>query len=57
MSAPKENLDRRAFLTKSAALLAGGAAFASTALSYDKILGANDRIALSPRLIQDRGVA
>src|SRR5277367_6294694 len=40
-------LDRRKFLTNSATLLAGGAAFARTALSYDKILGANDRISLA----------
>ena len=42
----ERTIDRRKFLTKSAALLAGGATFASTALSYDKILGANDRISL-----------
>jgi hypothetical protein len=46
MSDPEQSIDRRKFLTKSAALLAGGAAFASTALSYDRILGANDRISL-----------
>ena len=46
MSDPEQTIDRRKFLTKSAALLAGGAAFASTALSYDRILGANDRISL-----------
>lgn len=42
MSDPEETIDRRKFLTKSAALLAGGAALARTAPSYDKILGAND---------------
>ena len=46
MSDPEQSIDRRTFLTKSAALVAGGAAFASTALSYDRILGANDRISL-----------
>jgi predicted dehydrogenase len=46
MSDPKSTMDRKAFLTKSAALLAGGAASASTALSYGKIAGANDRISL-----------
>jgi predicted dehydrogenase len=46
MSDPQETIDRRKFLTQSAALLAGSAAFAKTALSYDKILGANDRISL-----------
>ena len=38
-------MDRRTFLAKSA-VIAGGAAFASTALSYGNILGANDRISL-----------
>jgi predicted dehydrogenase len=46
MSDPGQTINRRKFLTKSATLFAGGAAFASTALSYDKILGANDRISL-----------
>jgi len=46
MSDPEQSIDRRKFLTKSAVLLAGGAAFTSTALSYDRILGANDRISL-----------
>jgi predicted dehydrogenase len=39
--------DRRKFLARSAGLLAGGAALARTALSYDRILGANDRISLA----------
>ncbi len=39
-------ISRRSFLTKSAALTAGGAGFAKTALSYDRILGANDRISI-----------
>jgi predicted dehydrogenase len=46
MSDPDGTIDRRAFLGKSAALTVGGAAFASTALSYDRIAGANDRISL-----------
>jgi predicted dehydrogenase len=46
MSDPKSRMDRKTFLTKSAALLAGGAAAASTALSYSRITGANDRISL-----------
>jgi predicted dehydrogenase len=46
MSDPKSRMDRKTFLTKSAALLAGGAAAATTALSYSKIAGANDRISL-----------
>jgi predicted dehydrogenase len=46
MSDPEGVMDRKTFLTKSASLLAGGAAFARTALSYRKIAGANDRISL-----------
>ncbi len=46
MSGPEKSIDRRKFLTRSTALLAGGAAFARTALSYAKILGANDRISV-----------
>jgi predicted dehydrogenase len=46
MSDPKKTIGRRTFLTKSAALLAGGVTLAKTALSYDRILGANDRIAV-----------
>jgi predicted dehydrogenase len=40
------SINRRAFLTKSAALVAAGAAFSNTAISYGRILGANDRISL-----------
>jgi predicted dehydrogenase len=39
-------MDRRTFLTKSAAAMAGGAALTSGALSYGQILGSNDRISL-----------
>lgn len=39
-------IDRRGFLTGSAALV-GGAAIAPTALSYSRILGANERISLA----------
>ncbi len=46
MSDADGTMNRKTFLTKSAALLAGGAACASTALSYGKIAGANDRISL-----------
>src|SRR5450432_2494225 len=46
MSDPQETIDRRKFLTTSATLIAGSAAFGRTALSYDRILGANDRISL-----------
>ncbi len=40
-------IDRRKFLAQSAALLAAGAALPSTALSYGRIVGANDRISLA----------
>jgi len=46
MSQNDARMDRRGFLNKSATVLAAGAAFSSTALSYDRILGANDRISL-----------
>src|SRR5258705_10317675 len=46
MNDSERAIDRRNFLGKSAALTVGGAAFATTALSYDRIAGANDRISL-----------
>jgi predicted dehydrogenase len=46
MSDPEGTMDRKKFLARSATLLAGGAAFASSALSYSKIVGANERISL-----------
>ena len=54
MSEPSEKMDRRSFL-KSATMVAGGAAFASTALSYKNIAGANDRISLAHIGIGSRG--
>jgi predicted dehydrogenase len=45
VSDSKEPIDRRKFLTKSA-LVAAGAAFSGTALSYSRVVGANDRISL-----------
>jgi len=47
MTQLKEIIARREFLAKSATLVAAGAALPSTALSYGRILGANDRIALA----------
>src|ERR1700724_153801 len=47
MNDPDRTMDRKTFLAKSAALVAGGAALASSALSYGRIPGANDRIALA----------
>src|ERR1700746_411134 len=46
MSNSEFNIDRRKFISKSAAVVAGGTALAKTALSYGRILGANDRISL-----------
>ena len=55
MSAPEAKMNRRAFLNKSATVIAGGAAFSSAALSYDRILGANDRLSLAHIGIGSRG--
>ena len=46
MSQPENTMDRKAFLSKSVALL-GGAALTNTALSYSRIVGANERISLA----------
>jgi predicted dehydrogenase len=46
VSETDRSINRRTFLTKSAALVAAGAAFSSTASSYGRIAGANDRISL-----------
>ena len=54
MSHPRNELDRRAFLGKSARLTAG-AALTSTALSRARILGANDRISLGHIGVGSRG--
>lgn len=45
MNGSEKSIGRRSFLTKSA-LAAGGMSLATSALSYGRILGANDRIAL-----------
>jgi predicted dehydrogenase len=55
MSKPAIEMDRRTFLNKTATVIAGGAAFGSSALSYRRILGANDRISLGHIGIGDRG--
>ena len=46
MQKSESRIDRRGFLTGSAALI-GGAALAPTASSYSRILGANERISLA----------
>lgn len=48
-------LNRRAFLGKSAAVLAGSAVLPRTALSYERIVGSNDRISLGHIGIGSRG--
>lgn len=55
MSDLQKGIGRRSFLTKSAALTAGGISLASTALSYGRIVGANDRISLGHVGIGSRG--
>jgi len=49
-----KKIDRRSFLNTAAGVVAGSA-FASTALSYDRIVGANDRIALGHIGLGNRG--
>src|SRR3984957_15527625 len=55
MSDPSQPMNRRAFVSKSAAIIAGGAILPRTALSYENILGANDRISLGHIGIGSRG--
>ena len=55
MSQNDARMDRREFLNKSATVLAAGAAFSSTASSYGRILGANDRISLGHIGFGNRG--
>src|SRR5512147_637222 len=54
MSDPTRRVDRRTFLGHSARL-GGGVALASTALSYSRIVGANDRISLGHIGVGRRG--
>ncbi len=55
MSDAESKLNRREFLQNSAMAAAGGAALGTTALSYTRILGANDRISLGHIGIGSRG--
>jgi hypothetical protein len=48
-------MNRRDFLSKSAAVLATGAVLPHTALSYENIVGANDRISIGHIGIGNRG--
>jgi predicted dehydrogenase len=52
---PANAVDRRTFLGRTASVIAGGAAFGGNALSYERILGANDRISLGHIGIGSRG--
>ena len=54
MSENGTKVDRRTFLNTAAGVVAASA-FPSTALSYGRILGANDRIALAHVGIGNRG--
>jgi len=54
MSEPS-SISRRTFLEKSAAALAGSAILPRTALSYERVVGANDRISLGHIGIGSRG--
>ncbi|HEV2348560.1 MAG TPA: Gfo/Idh/MocA family oxidoreductase [Terriglobia bacterium] len=48
-------IDRRSFLDRTAKIMTGAAALSSTAVSYARIAGANERIALAHIGIGDRG--
>ena len=55
MSSSDRNVNRRQFLERSAVLAAGAATVSPTALSYSRIVGANDRISLGHIGIGNRG--
>ena len=55
MSESSSQMNRRAFLGKSAAVIASGVVLPRTALSYENIVGANDRISLGHVGIGSRG--
>src|SRR6266851_4821375 len=55
MDTSESKVNRRDFLQKSAVVVAGSAALSSTALSYARIAGANDRISLGHIGIGNRG--
>ena len=48
-------MNRRSFLNKATAVAAGAATLPSTAISYDRIIGANDRISLAHIGVGSRG--
>jgi predicted dehydrogenase len=51
----KGKIDRRSFLNRTGVLAVGAAALGTTALSYSRIVGANDRISLGHIGIGNRG--
>src|SRR5437879_2417310 len=55
MDGSDSKINRREFLQKSAVVAAGSAAINSTALSYARIAGANDRISLAHIGVGNRG--
>ena len=55
MDAPDNRINRREFLQKGAIVAAGSATLSSTAASYSRIAGANDRISLGHIGIGSRG--
>jgi predicted dehydrogenase len=55
MSDSSQGMNRRSFLGKSAAVIASGVVLPRTALSYENIVGANDRISLGHVGIGNRG--
>src|SRR6266550_7447040 len=55
MDSSDSKLNRREFLQKSAAVAAGSAAMSGSALSYSRIVGANDRISLGHIGVGNRG--
>src|SRR5438270_11922538 len=55
MDSSDSKLNRREFLRRGAVMAAGSAALSNTALSYTRIVGANDRISLGHIGIGSRG--
>jgi predicted dehydrogenase len=55
LDGPEGGVNRRAFLDGATKVVAGSAALASTAWSYERILGSNDRISLGHIGIGNRG--
>src|SRR5262250_49080 len=51
----KGKIDRRSFLNRTGVLAVGAAALGTTAVSYSRIVGANDRISLGHIGIGNRG--